>query len=125
MKKFRMFFPIIICFIIALSFCACKKQNTEKETDSNSLESSAEIVGDSGETAVTDEATLDYGYEDGEKTESTAKSSNSQAQASGDGFIEVTDNADTNTATSSKQSSHTSTDNPFDKNGDGYVDGWY
>lgn len=142
--KIKVKLAIAIILVIGLgSLYSCKNKETEKkdsdnripsvETESNSKDDTQD---ESGLNIVEDEVTVDFGTEE-HKTESGGKAQNTTAGNTSTSGHSVnkgqTDNdgapsgGDTNSETNSGDTANKSEEpkNPYDKDGDGYVDGWY
>lgn len=133
---------VVIFILISFSVFACKTEETKKEDNDRQL-SIEEDNTDSEKVIVEDEVTVDFGSSedkesvnsvnsakdtiDGTVTDSNKDDANSnfanseqdENNGSADGGDkELTEHEDSSSET-------TEPENPYDKDGDGFVDGWY
>ena len=106
--------------------------------DSNNQTTIEKNDTDSGKVIVEDEVTVDFGAEEEKKTESDGKEENTTVEGNSEASDNsvnsgqtdndvVPDDSDTSLVTKPNGSEGESEEpeNPYDKDGDGYVDGWY
>lgn len=144
--KIKVKLAIAIILVIGLGLLyGCKNKEAEKkdfdnripsvETESNSKDDTQD---ESGLNIVEDEVTVDFGTEEDKKTESDVKEENTtvggNSEASSNAVNtgqkdndDMPNDSDTSLGTKPDDSDNEYEEpkNPYDKDGDGYVDGWY
>lgn len=141
MKKIIML--ISICAVL-LSFCSCGKTEEYHDDSSSNVSSKSEVLDVVDELIGSDSETEEYentddgvssNYVSSSKTNtydtssvSTANSSSESGKSENESTVsnDKTSSDEQSSGVSSSNSSQTSTSvNPFDKDGDGFIDGYY
>lgn len=144
MKK-KLVIVAILVLVTLILFSCNTKESTENDFDNQTTIEKNDM--DSGKVIVEDEVTVDFGIEQDNKAESDSKqdkvevnikkdsTTGGENSEASDNYVNSgqTDNDDvlndsgTSTETKPDDSENESEEpeNPYDKDGDGYVDGWY
>ena len=104
-----------------------KEQEESDASESDSENATSEEKQDSKDTVPEDKVTLDYGAVDDEIDRDAEENSGNTGNTSGGGNSTTPDagNSDPTDDKLEQNTGSSSSGNPYDKDGDGFVDGWY
>ncbi|MBQ2922769.1 MAG: hypothetical protein IJE60_06785 [Tyzzerella sp.] len=120
---------LLIMVLCVFVLCSCQKDDTEHPSDKETTIEGTSMENETSDYVVEDEITLDYSQEQ-QKDGNAADAPNSLQEP---GKSELENNKQQHTGNSTEHTggtertddNETEPPNPYDKDGDGYVDGWY
>lgn len=117
---------MVLCVFV---LCSCQKDDTEHPSDKETTIEGTSMENEISDYVVEDEITLDYSQEQ-QKDENTAVDQNSsqdteKSEPENNEQQQTDDSTEHTDGTESTDDNETEPPNPYDKDGDGYVDGWY
>ena len=122
--------PIIVLCVLIL--CSCRKDDNNHPSDKDKTIGDTTVENEKSEYVVEDEVILDYGQDEQQDVPTSEDSKDSQEAVEGESNHteeqSIEDSTDSTENTGGKESTdnnETELRNPYDKDGDGFVDGWY